>query len=139
MGAGRPSDYDFELCKEICEVVANGSNIVATLKANETFPSWSTFRRWKNENFELQTLYVTAIQDKSEAVIFEIDEILFELRKGDIEAPVANVLIQTLKWKAAKFYPKMFGDNKNVDVTTKGESMNTPTPISFVDKSKEDE
>lgn len=126
MAAGRPSEYDFKLCEEICEEVANGKNVMSALKENESFPSWSTFRRWKNEHAELQTLYVKAIQDKSEAVIFEIDEISLELRQGKLEPSTANVLIQTLKWKAAKFYPKMFGDNKNVDLTTNGESLKAP-------------
>jgi hypothetical protein len=39
----------------------------------------------------------------------------------------ANIIARTLGLKDSQ------------DVTTKGESMNTPTPISFVDKSKEDE
>lgn len=126
MAAGRPSEYNYELCESICEEVANGKNVIAALKENDAFPSWSTFRRWKNDNEELQTLYVKAIQDKAEAVIFEIDSITFDLRKGKLEPSVANVLIQTLKWKAAKFYPKMFGDNKNIDHTSKGDKIQTP-------------
>ena len=34
-GVGRPSEYNYELCKEICEEVANGENIIATLKGND--------------------------------------------------------------------------------------------------------
>jgi hypothetical protein len=135
----RLSEYNYDDCEDICEEVANGRNIIDVLDSNNDFPSWSTFRRWKNEHQELQTLYVKAIQDKSEAVIFEIDEICQELRSGKLEASVANVLIQTLKWKAAKFYPKMFGDNKNVDMTTKGQSVNQDTKIVFVDKDKEND
>ena len=45
---------------------------------------------------------------------------------GEIEASTANVIIQTLKWKAAKYYPKMFGDSKAVDITTQGEKINAP-------------
>jgi hypothetical protein len=32
------------------------------------------------------------------------------LKNGLYDASTANVLIQTLKWKASKYYPKMFGD-----------------------------
>ena len=124
--AGRPSEYDYNLCIEICEEVAYGKNIMQVLDSQKYFPSWSTFRRWKRDNPELQTLYVNAIHDKSEAVIQEIDDIQLELRKGKIDASTANVLIQTLKWKAAKFYPKMFGDNKQVDHTTAGKEINIP-------------
>lgn len=105
----RPSEYDFELCKKICDEVANGENIISVLKES-TYPSWSTFRRWKNENDELRTLYVNSQQDKGIALENEIDDVMQSLKAGEMEASVGNVLIQTLKWKMAKFYPKMFGD-----------------------------
>lgn len=105
----RPSEYDFELCKVICDEVANGENIISVLKES-SYPSWSTFRRWKNENEELRTLYVNSQQDKGIALENEIDDVMQSLKSGEMEASVGNVLIQTLKWKMAKFYPKMFGD-----------------------------
>ncbi len=105
----RPSEYDFELCKLICDEVANGENIISVLKES-SYPSWSTFRRWKNENEELRTLYVNSQQDKGIALENEIDDVMQSLKAGEMEASVGNVLIQTLKWKMAKFYPKMFGD-----------------------------
>ena len=64
----------------------------------------------KRENQELSNLYVNSIQDKSESVDEQIDEIWEGCRNGLYDASTANVLIQTLKWKAAKYYPKMFGD-----------------------------
>lgn len=126
--AGRPSTYNIDLASEICEDVAGGGNIMDVLDKKKSYPSWPTFRRWKRDHIELRTLYVNAIQDKSEAVLFEIDQTLQELREGLIDASTANVIIQTLKWKAAKFYPKMFGDNKGIDITTKGESIKDLTP-----------
>lgn len=122
----RPSEYDFELCKEICDSVADGENIISILKES-TYPSWSTFRRWKNENEELRTLYVNSQQDKGIALENEIDEIMQDLKMGKYEASSANVLIQTLKWKMAKFYPKVFGDK--VDVTSGGDKIAAPTAI----------
>lgn len=110
----RPSEYDFELCKTICDQVADGENIIAILKES-SYPAWSTFRRWKNENEELRTLYVNSQQDKGIALEGEIDDVMASLKDGEIEAAAANVLIQTLKWKMAKFYPKMFGDKLDVE------------------------
>ena len=118
MAAGRPSEYRFKLCEEICEEIANGGNVVGVLDKNDKYPSWSTFRRWKNDNKELQTLYIKAIQDKSEAIIFEIIEVMSDLKEGKIDASSSNVLIQTLKWMAAKFYPKMYGDSTKVEHST---------------------
>ena len=108
----RLSEYDFKVCELICDEIADGKNIIDVLKSNDTFPTWSTFRRWKNEHEELRTLYVNSQQDKATALENEIDEISKDLRMGIIEASTANVLIQTLKWKMAKFYPKVFGEKQ---------------------------
>ena len=114
----RPSEYNFKICEEICDEIANGKNIIKILESKNEFPSWPTFRRWKNENEELRTLYVNSQQDKGIALENEIDDTMQLLKEGMIDASTANVLIQTLKWKMAKFYPKMFGDKIEVDQNT---------------------
>lgn len=120
--------YDFELCKLICDELANGNNIKKILESSSLYPNWSTFRRWKNEHEELRTLYVNSQQDKGIALEDEIDDVMKSLRDGEMEASVGNVLIQTIKWKMAKFYPKVFGDK--VDVTSGGDKIQSaPTAI----------
>ena len=123
----RTSEYNYEMCVEICDEISCGKNVMAVLNSNDNYPSWPTFRRWKRDNEKLRTLYVNAIKDKSEAVLFEIDEISQDLKDESIDASRANVLIQTLKWKAAKFYPKMFGEK--VDHTSSDGSMTPHTNI----------
>lgn len=110
----RPSEYDFELCKLICDELADGDNIKSILKEAK-YPDWSTFRRWKNENEELRTLYVNSQQDKAIALESEIDDTISLLKEGTLEASEANVIIQTLKWKMAKFYPKVFGEKVDIE------------------------
>ena len=110
----RLTEYDFELCKLICDEVANGENIISILK-NSNYPTWSTFRRWKNEHEELRTLYINSQQDKAIALENEIDDVMDSMKSKEIDASVGNVLIQTLKWKMAKFYPKVFGNKVEVE------------------------
>lgn len=130
MPAGRPSDYDYNLCVEICEKVADGDNIMSILNNNSQYPSWSTFRRWKRDNEELRTLYINAQQDKAEALEKEIDDYRAMLLAKEIDPATYNTLVQTLKWKMAKFYPKVFGDK--VDVTSQGEKIQQPQAIPIV-------
>ena len=130
MPAGRPSDYNYNLCVEICEKVADGDNIMSILNKNSEFPSWSTFRRWKRDNEELRTLYINAQQDKAEALEKEIDDYRAMLLAKEIDPATYNTLVQTLKWKMAKFYPKVFGDK--VDVTSQGEKIQQPQAIPIV-------
>ena len=136
----RPSEYNYDLCLEICEEVAEGHNIMDVLKNNDKYPAWSTFRRWKRDNDELRTLYVNSVQDKAEALEFELDEYRDMLLNKEIDASTYNTLAQTIKWKMAKFYPKMFGDNKQLDVTTDGEKLPIAQPTWIIaDNSTKDE
>jgi hypothetical protein len=122
----RKSEYDYDICIEICEKIAQGNNIVSVLNSDNKYPSWPTFRRWKRNNEELRILYVNSQQDKAEALEQEMDDYRDMLLNKDIDPSTYNTLVQTLKWKMAKYYPKVFGDNKSIDHTTKGESIKPP-------------
>lgn len=106
----RPSEYNFDLCIEICDEIAKGRNVIETLNSDERFPDWTTFRRWKNNNDELRTLYVNSQQDKAIALESEIDDLRAMLLAKEIDYPTYNALVNTLKWKMAKMYAKLFGD-----------------------------
>jgi len=106
----RLTEYNYDICLEICEEIAKGGNTVQILDSNDRFPSWSTFRRWKREHEELQTLYINSHQDKAEALEKEMDDYKDMLLTKEIDPSTYNTLVQTLKWKMAKFYPKVFGD-----------------------------
>jgi hypothetical protein len=123
----RPSEYNFDLCVEICDEIAKGRNVIETLNSDSRFPDWTTFRRWKNNNEELRTLYVNSQQDKAIALENEIDDLRSMLLAKEIDYATYNALVNTLKWKMAKMYAKLFGDK--VDVTTQGEKINQPQAI----------
>lgn len=119
---GRPSEYDFKLCIEICDLVANGMNVITALESDDRFPTWTAFRKWKQKNNELNTLYIKSLQDKAIYCEYVIDTYKQMLLSEKIDASTYNTLTQTEKWKMCKFYPKMFGDK--IDMTTDGESIN---------------
>ena len=132
----RLTEYNYELCIDICEEVAKGKNIMRILEENNTFPSWSTFRRWKRDNEKLRTLYINAQQDKAEALEKEMDDYRDMLVCKEIDASTYNTLVQTLKWKMAKFYPKVFGDK--TDITSGGEKITTPQEVKITIVKSED-
>lgn len=127
----RPSTYSYKLCVEICTRVSNGENIRQILLSKEKYPNFQTFCNWKRKNPELLDLYARSRENKSEIVDSQIDEIMADLRNGKIDAPTARVLIDTLKWKAAKYYPKMFGDK--VDVTSDGDKIQSISVLGMPD------
>ena len=131
----RLSEYDFELCKEICDQLADGNNIKRILRSNEDkYPTWTTFRRWKLEHEELNTLYINCQQDKAMSIEDRLDELEDLLIAKEIDPSTYNTLAQTLKWKMAKFYPKVFGDKNTVDFASGDNKLKTFT-INFGDDS----
>lgn len=132
----RPSEYNFDLCIEICDEIAKGRNIVETLESDNRYPNWTTFRRWKNNNEELRTLYVNSQQDKAIALENELDDLRAMLLSKEIEYPVYNALANTIKWKMAKMYAKLFGDK--TDITSGGEKINTNISILNIDPLSDD-
>jgi len=128
----RPTTYNIELCKEICDEVANGFNIKTVLASKPEYPDFSTWCNWKRDNDELFHLYTRAIQDKAESVDEEIDFIMSEVQHKNMESHVGRLLIDTLKWKAGKYYPKMFGDK--VDITSQGEKISNAPDLSKLSK-----
>lgn len=117
----RLSEYNFELCKTICNEVVNGGNIKTVLNSKEEYPTFQTWCNWKREKQELFDLYIKSIQDKAEALEDEMDLYRDMLLAKEIDPSTYNTLVQTLKWKMSKFYPKMFGDK--IDMTSGGEKL----------------
>ena len=134
----RLTEYNYDLCVEICNELANGKNIKRILDSNDKYPDWTTFRRWKQNNEELRTLYINSQQDKAIALENELDDLRDMLTAKEIDASTYNVLAQTLKWKMAKFYPKVFGDK--TDITSGGEKItNTLQEVKITIVTNEDE
>jgi len=139
MPAGRPSEYDFELCKEICEFVADGMNIKKALLQKNEYPTWETFRTWRNNHPELLALYTIARQDKAESVEFQYDNTIAGLENGTIDPQTARVILDALKWKMGKYYPKMFGDKIQQEVTGSLEVTKRTIEIEIVPKKEQKE
>ncbi len=106
----RLSEYNFDMCIEICSKVAEGGNIKTILKSEYEYPDFQTWCNWKRKHSELFDLYIKSMQDKAEALEEEMDTYRTMLLAKEIDASTYNTLVQTLKWKMAKFYPKMFGE-----------------------------
>lgn len=132
----RPSEYNIEICNEICERIVLGEHIKPILDSDDKFPTFPTWCKWKRENDELFNLYTRSIQDKSEMLIFEINQTMQDVRTGVLDASQGRLIIDTYKWMASKFYPKMFGDK--VDVTSGDKPIQVAPPQIIFQAPKEE-
>ncbi len=120
-GNNNASKFDMDIVYKICDMVAEGANVKDACSENGI--SYNAFRDWRKDNEVVSNLYVKAVQDKGDSEDAKIDEALKKLESGTIDASTANVIIQTHKWRASKYYPKMFGNNASLDVTTGGDKI----------------
>ena len=130
--------FNMDLVEEICERVSNGESIKAVLKSEKRFPDFSTWCRWRREYPAVNNLYTIAREDKTESYDDKFDSIMNDIQTGVLDAQVGRVLLDALKWKMAKFYPKMFGDNKQIDLLNNGGTFEERPRLSFEDKTKDE-
>lgn len=96
-------------------------------------PSFNTFWRWLQKDADLRERYRQVMEGKAalaDAKIHDIQEqvrdVVRDAKDGLITKDVAYVAIQaarldidTEKWRAAKYYPRMYGTDQKVEVEHK--------------------
>jgi hypothetical protein len=83
----------------------------------------SKFFELLESDAQLKEQYARAREKRGETFIDKIEDIEAMLIAGQIDPAAARVLIDAEKWKAAKFYPKMYGDKQQVDVNVTNFSL----------------
>lgn len=126
--AGRPTDYNLEIAKEICDKIASCSIGMKKLCAShEHWPHLDTFYMWLRRHKEFAELYARAKIDQVSALVDEIIEISDDSTHDTIvkqdhdgnDYEVCNsefinrsrLRVDTRKWIAAKLVPRLYGDN----------------------------
>jgi len=107
-----------EVIEEMIDKFANSEKLINLFKEYQTT---RTLFNHDVEKYELLAKYALAREFHGDGFNDEIEAIKEDLKKNKIEANAARVLIDTIKWQAAKFYPKMYGEK--LDITTGGEKI----------------
>lgn len=115
---------DDEVFSAICDELSDGVTVEEA--CNKHGVLYRTFRKYIEKSDEnIGQLYARAREWRGEACLMKIDSIMRKLEAGEIDSATANVLINTEKWKASKFYPKMYGDRQQTQfVDEKGNGIN---------------
>jgi molybdopterin converting factor small subunit len=128
---GRPSGYDFEICKEVCQRVRDGEHIRDILESDDKYPDTQSWYNWLVKHPELFELYHACRKDKAEVQEREYKNIMDEVRSGKIDAHTAKVLIDANRWLMQVYNNKLFG---NKQVISEGDEVSS---ISIVINKKE--
>lgn len=136
---GRPTLYTDELAKEICEAITQSSRGLNVLcQENEHWPHQVTVRRWISSKLGFRNMYAEAKLKQADAMVEEIIEkskdesrdFLIKYDESGNQFMVGNstavardkLIIDTLKWVAAKYAPRIYGDTGK-DEKTNSEAL----------------
>ena len=104
----RPTEYTEAVALEVCRRIALKYTIPEIVR-DETMPTKETINMWRAEYPIFNRHYVIALQDVAESYIEDMNDVLKELKEGQIDHQTARVILDTLRWLASKYYPEMFG------------------------------
>lgn len=134
---GRKSLATPELIQTILERVVKGESIKGICK-DKGMPHYVTVFKWLKDNEQLKEEFLLAMQVKANLADAEIDQVRNDIKglaekvnseqmsrdAAFVAIQEARLQIDTLKWKASKYYPKMYGtDTQKVEVDVKGGSF----------------
>ena len=113
---GRPSGYTPAKADTICDEIADGKSL-RSVCARKAMPDKKTVLRWLRQNGDFRAQYARAREAAADAAYEDIVEIERALRAKEMHPNTARVLIDSIKWRASKLKPKVYGDRSQVDVT----------------------
>lgn len=105
---------DTEAVKErICIGISNGELLTDLCK--EVGIDRTSIYRWFKEDKEFYNRYAISREMRGDLFHEEIEGYKKNIVGKELDYQTARVLIDTCKWQAAKFYPKMYGDKQHIE------------------------
>ena len=107
-----------KLKSRFLDLVAGGKSARVACQ-EDGMPSYVTVWNWLKSDDDFRGKYQVASELRAQGIDDDIDIALAQMMNGQIDAQQARVIIDTYKWRAAKLYPKLYGDNQKIDVEHK--------------------
>ena len=108
---------------QLLQDVAEGLSLRKACAKHKISPFDFRLKMRKDET--LQAQYTQAREDSTDSMLDEFNGIMEDLRANKIDSSTARVLLDALKWRLCKFYPKMYGDRQQTQfVDEKGNGIN---------------
>jgi hypothetical protein len=114
---GRPSSYTPELGIAICARLASGESL-RSIGLDEALPHRATIMAWLHRHEDFRRMYTAARELGAEAMADEV--VAMAMAAKPEEANAVRVAVDAVKWAAAKFAPKRWGDRITAEVTGAG-------------------
>jgi hypothetical protein len=102
-----------KIMKEICLKISDGQSLRQICR-DKKMPHRVTILRWLNEDEEYAADTARARSLQADALDDDIQDVINEIRRGDIDYNAGKAVIWGLQWRAAKLRPEKYGEQKKV-------------------------
>ena len=112
--------YDVEEVEEIQTVFLEQIQIGRSLRQvcqDETMPNASTIMRWISASPEFANKYARARMAQADVLFDRMEAVEEAVAAGTMESHAARVVLDSMRWRASKLAPKVYGDRLEVQVS----------------------
>lgn len=109
---------------EICRLIGEGKSLNTICKAHG-MPDINTVYDWREAHPDFDRRYARARCDQADTHTEEMLDVARASRKSETSEEVqsARLLVDTLKWRAGKLKPKVYGDKLQLDAEVNVRAM----------------
>ena len=80
-------------------------------------PDHTTVIRWMRDDAGLATRYARARMAQADTLFDRMEEIEESVKGGTMDSHAASVVLDSMRWRASKLAPKVYGDRLDVSVS----------------------
>lgn len=122
---GRPTIYNDEIAREICETIASSRYSVSYhCQNNDHWPCSSQVFVWLRRYAEFAEQYALAKEQQAETQVDYMTELMNEPHhfvdpesgRERLDVQMIRTKMDAIKWQAGKLKPKKYGDLRNIEV-----------------------
>lgn len=116
------STFTQEIADRICERISDGEDLRA-ICTDADMPGRSTVFRWLAANEDFAKQYALARELQGDALADDMLGVARKSAKTKTEVAARRLLLDTMKWRAAKLRPKVYGDKLELGGTGAGGAL----------------
>lgn len=105
----RPKLLTQAFIDDLCDWMADSKSVRAYCRVNPEYKP-SSICRWLAEFSDFAEQYARAINMRADAKFEKIDDVIEDMRSGIIDATMARVEIDAIRWQSGKMNSKKYGD-----------------------------
>lgn len=105
-----------EIQEKLLAEIQTGRSLRQVCK-EEGMPHFATVLRWVASDADFATKYARARMAQADTLFDRMEEVEEQVSAGTMDSHAARVVLDSMRWRAAKLAPKVYGDRLDVSVS----------------------